>query len=148
MNLSEKFCRGIMKLSFRRGISQKLEYTYNGEKAMYETVLEVGKGWQIIFRLNAQGYIALHFLCRSCHHRLTRQRRKARSQWKHFYAVNPLQQPWPHRVCYCGCDTPEPPTLKEQEKAYRRLVYWKRQFQLHRSAFFTGEIRRKLKRGN
>ena len=146
MNLSEKFCRGIMKLSFRRGISQKLEYTYNGEKAMYETVLEKHRGWLIVFRRNPQRYILMEYTCLMCGHRISREIKKGRVRWGHFYATVPEGKSYPHHVCYCGCDEAQPPSIKEQEKARRRLRYWKRQFHLHRTAFFTGQIK-KLKRG-
>ena len=134
-----------MKLSFRRGISQKLEYTYNGEKAMYETVLEKGKGWQVIFRRNPQRYIILTYLCSVCRHRITWKSEHGRVFWRHFYSVNYAEKPRPHRVCYCGCERPVPPSIEEQMKAYKRLAYWRHQFQVHRTAFFEGKIG---KRGN
>ena len=138
-----------MKLSFRRGISQKLEYTYNGEKAMYETVLEKHRGWLIVFRRNPQRYILMEYTCSLCGHRISRELKKGRVRWGHFYATVPEEKPWPHRDCFCTCDEAVPPDPKEQMRAYRRLAYWKKEFAKHRTAFFTGEIgKRELKRGN
>lgn len=129
-----------MKLGFRRGINQNLKYTYNGEMMKYETIIEKHRGWQVIFRRSAQRYILMEYTCEKCGHRISRELKKGRVRWGHFYATVPEEKSYPHRVCYCGCDTPEPPTLKEQEKARRRLQYWKKEFAKHRTAFFTGEI--------
>ena len=128
-----------MKLSFRRGINRNLKYTYGG-KMVSKRILEEGEGWKVLFKLDPQHYISLQFFCLRCHHRISRQLRKARVTWGHYY-ISPLEaKPRLHCDCYCGCNTPTGPDLKEQMKAYRRLAYWKKEFAKHREQFFTGEI--------
>ena len=134
-----------MKPSFRRGINQNLKYTYNGEMMKYETIIEKHRGWQVVFRRSAQRYIILKYTCLACHHRTSRRLQKARVTWWHYY-IAPLEaKPLPHRICHCGCERPVPPSIEEQMKAYKRLAYWRHQFQVHRTAFFEGKIG---KRGN
>ena len=106
----------------------------------YETIIEKHRGWQVVFRRSAQRYIILKYTCLACHHRTSRRLKKARVTWGHFYATVPEGKSWPHRDCYCGCDVPTGPDPKEQEKARRRLQYWKKKFAKHRERFFTGEI--------
>ena len=111
-----------------------------------EMILEKRRGWRILFKLDPTHYISLQFTCLSCKHRISRELKKTQIKWGHYY-IAPLEaKPRPHRICHCGCDEAQPLSIKEQEKAFKRLQYWKRQFRLHRTAFFTGQIK-KLKRG-
>jgi hypothetical protein len=103
-------------------------------------VLEKGNGWRIIFRYNPSQYIVLEYLCLGCGHRLSRLQQKGKITWKHFYSINYAEKPWPCNSCFCTCDMPQGPEQKEQQRSYKRLAYWKRQFQLHREKFFKGEI--------
>ncbi|MCL4373917.1 hypothetical protein M1367_03515 [Candidatus Marsarchaeota archaeon] len=105
-----------------------------------ERVLEEGKGWKILFKLDPTHYIALQFTCLACGHRISRQLRKVQIKWQHYYIAPFEAKARLHRICHCSCDEAQPPSIKEQEKARRRLQYWKRQFELHRTKFFTGEI--------
>lgn len=131
-----------MNLGFRRGINRNLKYTYDGEIMAYETTLERGKGWVIVFRLSAQRYIVLKFMCLACRHRTSRRLQKARVTWWHYYIAPLDAKPLPHRICHCGCERPKPPSTKEEMKAYKRLAFWKHQFRVHRAKFFEGTIKK------